>query len=85
VVKLYSFKRNPLHEAQGVQEYWIVDAEEEVEPYVLTTTGRKQSYTLQCKGQAGTVQAQAIPGLMLPIEALFDEGAYRQTLSGLRA
>ena len=74
------------YEAHGVQEYWIIDAEiEEVEQYVLTTIGRKQSYSLQCKGQAGTLQSQAIPGLMLPIEALFDEDAYRQTPSCLRA
>ncbi len=73
-------------ESHGVGEYWIIDAQTEViEQYLLTAIGRKQSYTLQFKGQTGQLQSQAIAGLTLSVESLFDDDAYRQALLSLHA
>ncbi len=55
--------------AQGVGEYWIVDAELEVlEQYLL----RGGEYELALKSGSGEVASPVIAGFRLPIRALFD-------------
>jgi Uma2 family endonuclease len=56
--------------AQGVVEYWIVDAEQRVlEQYLL----RGSTYQLNKKSDSGMVESQAIKGFSIEITALFDE------------
>lgn len=55
--------------ANGVGEYWIVDAEKGVvKQYVLTEEG----YDLKLKSSNGRIQSTAIPGFATQIEAFFD-------------
>jgi Uma2 family endonuclease len=55
--------------AQGVLEYWIVDAEQRMlEQYLL----RSSTYQLKKKSDSGVVECQAIQGFSIEITALFD-------------
>jgi Uma2 family endonuclease len=63
-VKFEDFANN------GVAEYWIIDADEQiVEQYHL----RHGEYKLALKSGSGRLKSQAIEGLTIPIEAIFDE------------
>ncbi|MBN1877245.1 MAG: Uma2 family endonuclease [Anaerolineae bacterium] len=56
--------------AHGVTEYWIIDPDTEVvEQYVLM----EQGYELRMKSQTGILQSIAIPGLAIPVRAIFAE------------
>ncbi|MCB1225534.1 MAG: Uma2 family endonuclease [Verrucomicrobiales bacterium] len=67
--------------AHGVREYWIVDPEAEtVEQYLPGDEGG--AYELRVKSATGTLSAEAIPGLTLPIRALFDDA---ENLAALKA
>jgi Uma2 family endonuclease len=56
--------------ANGVGEYWIVDAEaSHVEQYVLAAGG----YNLRVKSSSGRLQSDVIAGFEADIEAFFDE------------
>ena len=58
------------YEANGVQEYWIIDPENEMlEQYVLLNS----KYVLQIKAPDGIVQSVTVPGFEIPIRALFDQ------------
>lgn len=68
--------------ANGIPEYWIVDADEEsVEQYVL----RGEAYTLQLKARTGVIPSEAIPGFEIPIRAIFDRDANLQALQAILA
>jgi Uma2 family endonuclease len=63
----------------GVREYWIVDAEAQViEQYMR----RGESLSLAMKSGSGSLRCEAIPGLVLPVEALFQAEA---NLAAIRA
>jgi Uma2 family endonuclease len=67
-------------EAHGVQEYWIIDPEDEtVEQYLL----QNGTYKLHLKAGAGPISSRAIAGFEVPIRALFDEEAQVATLRGI--
>jgi Uma2 family endonuclease len=58
------------YEAQGVQEYWIVDTEKMfVEQYLLEDV----KFVLQMKSNTGTVTSRVLDGFSVPVECLFDE------------
>ena len=64
--------------AQGVGEYWIIDAgSETVEQYLLGPDG----YDLKAKAATGTITSEVIAGLTLPVRAIFDEA---ENLAALR-
>ena len=53
----------------GVQEYWIVDADKKtIEQYIL----EEGDYTLREKLSHGTIQAAVITGLELPLKEIFE-------------
>lgn len=53
----------------GVGEYWIVDPETEtVEQYFL----EEDTYVLQGALTRGEIAGRVIPGLILPVKAVFD-------------
>ena len=59
--------------AHGVAEYWIVDADERtVEQYLLDGQG---GYQLAEKLAHGDLRPSSFPGLVIPLEALFDSAA----------
>ncbi|GAB4406451.1 MAG: Uma2 family endonuclease [Bacteroidia bacterium] len=67
-------------EAHGVQEYWIIDPEEEtVEQYLLHTG----SYKLHLKAGQGPIASRVVAGFEIPIRALFDEQAQVEALRGM--
>lgn len=56
--------------AHGIEEYWIVDAENEtVEQYFL----QNESYELLLKAKNGTIESVALPKFKIPVRAIFDE------------
>ncbi len=58
------------YEANGVNEYWIIDPENEIlEQYVLMET----KYVLHTKAQDGIVQSVTVPDFEIPVRALFDQ------------
>ncbi|MDX2282572.1 MAG: Uma2 family endonuclease [Bacteroidia bacterium] len=64
-------------EAHGVQEYWIIDPEEEtVEQYLL----HDGAYKLHLKAGQGPISSRAVAGFEIPIRALFDEQAQVEAL-----
>jgi Uma2 family endonuclease len=70
------------YEAHGVQEYWIVDAEQRViEQYVLTN-GR---YDLKMKSGTGTLSSGVLTGFSVSVEAFFDSKANTEALRTLLA
>ena len=66
----------------GVEEYWIVDPEQEsVEQYLL----RGERYDLAVKIKTGTIESAVVAGFVIPVRAIFDAGeqfAALQTLLG---
>ncbi len=57
----------------GVQEYWIVDPEEEtIEQYLLSSDG---TYSLKLKSASGDIASTVIRGFVIPIRAVFDADA----------
>lgn len=59
------------YQEEGVQEYWIIDADKEIiEQYVL----EKGKYDLKIKAAAGDIASIAVQGFVIPIRAVFDEG-----------
>jgi Uma2 family endonuclease len=55
--------------AHGVTEYWIVDPEiETIEQYEL----QDDKYRLRIKTDNGEVHSLVIPGLLIPVRAVFD-------------
>lgn len=55
--------------ANGVAEYWIVDADSQVvEQYLLADEG----YVLHLKSDSGFLKSQVVLGFVVTIEALFD-------------
>jgi Uma2 family endonuclease len=66
--------------ANGVKEYWIVDADAgQVEQYLL----RDGAYALELKSGSGEIVSRAIAGLRLPIRAFFDPQEHAAALLGL--
>jgi len=64
--------------ANGVSEYWIVNADESIlEQYVL----RSDRYDLKLKSQSGRLLCEVIAGFEIDVEALFDE---QRNLSAIR-
>ena len=60
------------YETHGVTEYWIIDPEREtIEQYLLTNG----SYELRLKASDGSLQSQAVSGLVIPIRAVFDRAS----------
>lgn len=58
--------------AHGVEEYWIIDADEEfVEQYRIEP--ESQRYTLVMKSKNGMLESSAIQGFSIPVAALFDD------------
>jgi Uma2 family endonuclease len=64
--------------AHGVEEYWLVDPDEEsVEQYRLEGS----AYALLMKGRTGQIESVVLPGLVIPVRAIFDEEAHRAALA----
>jgi len=65
--------------ANGVAEYWIIDAERStLEQYLLGD----EAYYLQLKSSSGNLTSQAIQGFQVEIESMFDP---HRNLNALRA
>lgn len=63
--------------ANGVGEYWIVDADAQfVEQYLL----EGDQYKLAIKSGSGLLKSRGIDGMVIPIEAMFDEQANLHTI-----
>ncbi len=67
--------------AHGVQEYWIVDPDEEtIEQYLLSSEG---TYNLKLKSASGDIASTVIQGFVIPIRAVFDADANISALTQL--
>jgi Uma2 family endonuclease len=56
--------------SNGVTEYWLVDTEAEfIEQYLLD----QNQFFLAMKSGTGTLSCRAIQGLVIPVQAIFDE------------
>ncbi len=67
--------------SHGVQEYWIIDTDEEsIEQYLLTSDG---GYKLKLKMSSGEISSAVIQGFTIPIRAVFDPEANRTAVSQL--
>ncbi len=67
--------------AHGVQEYWIVDPDEEtIEQYLLNASG---TYGLKLKSASGEIASTVIQGFVIPIRAVFDAEANFAALTKL--
>ncbi len=66
--------------SNGVEEYWIVDADtQNVEQYLL----ENGEYTLALKSGSGMLKSRVVNGLAFPIEAIFDEQKNLQAIRKL--
>ncbi len=64
--------------ANGVGEYWIVDADAQfVEQYLL----ENDQFQLNVKSGSGLLKSRVIEGLQFPIAAMFEEQANLQAIS----
>ena len=69
------------YQDHGVQEYWLIDADEQyVEQYRLD---EQDEYQLILKAKAGMITCSAIEGFSIPIEAIFDEQKNLEALQKL--
>ena len=67
--------------AHGVQEYWIVDPDEEtIEQYLRSSDG---TYNLKLKSASGDIASTVIQGFVIPIRAIFDADANMAALTKL--
>ena len=65
-------------------EYWIIDPEAEtLEQYLLDATAGV--YGLAIKAMTGQVLSAAIPGLEIPVRAIFDPQENRAALQAILA
>lgn len=65
------------YEAQGVQEYWIIDAEEEtVEQYIV----KNGKFHLHLKAGQGPIESRVVKGFRIDIRAIFDKDAHLAAL-----
>jgi Uma2 family endonuclease len=65
------------YQAHGVQEYWLVDPDQEIlEQYVL----KGKLYELMQKSGTGEVRSTAVTGFVIPVRALFDSEIQLQVL-----
>ena len=68
------------YQAHGVEEYWIVDADElYIEQYHLVDG----QYQLILKASEGRIRSFALPGFEMPIQAAFDEDVNMQMLASI--
>ena len=68
------------YEANGVGEYWIINAEDSViEQHLL----RSDAYELVLKSSSGKLKSEIIEGFEIDVEALFDEKASLEELRKL--
>ncbi|MCY7376471.1 MAG: Uma2 family endonuclease [Pyrinomonadaceae bacterium] len=66
--------------AHGIEEYWIVDAENEsVEQYFL----QNEQYKLLLKAKDGTIESVVLPKFKIPIRAVFDETEHLEALANI--
>lgn len=69
------------YQDHGIQEYWLIDADEQcIEQYRLDEQGK---YQLILKAKAGMITCSAIEGFSIPIEAIFDEQKNLEALQKL--
>jgi Uma2 family endonuclease len=63
-----------------VKEYWLVDADKKfVEQYFL----QNDEFELAEKIQHGTVRCTVLAGLIIPLEAIFDEDKNEESIKGI--
>ena len=68
------------YQAHGVEEYWIIDADEGVvEQYHLVD----DTYQLILKSGEGHIRSFAVKGFVIPIPAIFDEDVNMQTMAAI--
>lgn len=66
--------------AHGIEEYWIVDAENEtVEQYFL----QNERCELLLKAKDGTIESVVLPKFRIPVRAIFDETENLEALKRL--
>ena len=66
--------------AHGIEEYWIVNAENEtVEQYFL----QDERYELLLKAKDGTIKSVVLPKFKIPVRAIFDEAENLEALKKL--
>ncbi|MFD2570676.1 hypothetical protein ACFSUS_08540 [Spirosoma soli] len=64
----------------GVQEYWIIDADELfIEQYHLVDG----EYKLILKASQGHISSFALPGFTIPIQAAFNEDVNMETMAAI--
>jgi Uma2 family endonuclease len=65
------------YQAHGVQEYWIVDADQQtIEQYCLV----EGQYELMLKSAEGNIKSTVLTGFQIPIQSIFDETRNLETM-----
>ncbi|CAN5134532.1 Uma2 family endonuclease [soil metagenome] len=68
------------YQAHGVEEYWIIDADEPfIEQYHLVDG----QYQLILKASEGNIRSFALPGFVMHVQAAFDEAINMQTMAAI--
>jgi Uma2 family endonuclease len=68
------------YEAHKIQEYWIVDADQQnIEQYHLI----EGQYELILKASEGNIKSLVLAGFQIPIQSVFDETLNLQTMKSL--
>ncbi len=68
------------YQAHKIQEYWIVDADQQtVEQYCLTDG----QYELMLKSAEGNIKSVVLTGFQIPIQSIFDETLNLQAMKQL--
>lgn len=66
--------------ASGLAEYWIIDADAAIVEQYLLENGE---YELAVKSGSGVLPCRAIEGLVIPINAIFDQQVNLQAMRKL--
>ena len=70
--------------AHGVREYWIIDpVHQHIEQFILLSSKDRQYAPSKTFRIGEEIESRAIPGFVIPVEALFDEQTNIKTLQNL--
>ncbi len=72
--------------AHGIREYWIIDpVRQTIEQYILLSPKDKQYAPAKVFRIYDDIESYAIPGFIIPVQAIFDEQTNIETLQKLIA
>jgi len=64
----------------GFAEYWIIDADNETVEQYIASSG---VYRLETRKTDGDLKSTVVPGFVIPVRAIFDDGVNLDSLRAL--